>query len=228
MLNWDLFLGVFMANQLRIFVPPHPLIKHWLGIARGVETPSKVFGQAMAELGKWLTYEAIRDWLPTIDIPVTTPVGETTATFINPQTPLAIVPILRAGLSLMEGIQSVLPLEASVFHLGFARDEETLQPTCYLNKLPDHIPASTHILIAEPMLATGGTIGQALIELTKRGADPGQIRIISIVVAAPALQKLAIDYPTLQIYAAMIDESLNEHGFIVPGLGDAGDRVFGT
>jgi uracil phosphoribosyltransferase len=155
-------------------------------------------------------------------------VGETTATFINPQTPLVIVPILRAGLSLMEGVQSVLPLEASVFHLGFARDEKTLKPTCYLNKLPNHIPASTHILIAEPMLATGGTIGQALIELTKRGADPGQIRIISIVVAAPALQKLAIDYPTLQIYAAMIDESLNEHGFVVPGLGDVGDRVFGT
>jgi uracil phosphoribosyltransferase len=228
MLNWDLFLGTFMANQLRIFVPPHPLIQHWLGIARGAETPSKVFGQTMSELGKWLTYEAIRDWLPTIDIPVTTPVGETTATFINPQTPLAIVPILRAGLSLMEGIQSVLPLEASVFHLGIARDEETLQPSCYLNKLPDRIPASTHILIAEPMLATGGTISQAMTELTARGADPSLIRIISIVVAAPALQKLAADYPALQIYAAMIDESLNDQGFIVPGLGDVGDRVFGT
>jgi uracil phosphoribosyltransferase len=217
-----------MASQLRIFVPPHPLIKHWLGIARGVDTPSKVFGQTMSELGKWLTYEAIRDWLPTIDIPVATPVGETTATFINPQTPLAIVPILRAGLSLMEGIQSVLPLEASVFHLGIARDEETLQPSCYLNKLPDHIPANTHILIAEPMLATGGTMGQAMTELMKRGADPSLIRIISIVVAAPALQRLAAEYPTLQIYAAMIDESLNDQGFIVPGLGDVGDRVFGT
>jgi uracil phosphoribosyltransferase len=217
-----------MAKQLRIFVPPHPLIQHWLGIARDAAAPPKVFRQTMAELGKWLTYEAIRDWLPTVEIEVNTPVAPATATFINPQTPMAIVPILRAGLSLMEGIQSVLPLETSIYHLGLVRDEETLEPSCYLNKLPDHIPPESLILIAEPMLATGGSLMFALNELVKRGADHSNIRVISIVAAPPALQKLAIAYPDLQIYAAMIDETLNDQGFISPGLGDVGDRVFGT
>jgi uracil phosphoribosyltransferase len=217
-----------MAKQLRIFVPPHPLIQHWLGIARDAAAPPKVFRQTMAELGKWLTYEAIRDWLPTVEIEVNTPVAPAKATFINPQTPMAIVPILRAGLSLMEGIQSVLPLETSIYHLGLVRNEETLEPSCYLNKLPDRIPPESLILIAEPMLATGGSLMFALAELVKRGADHSNIRVISIVAAPPALQKLAIAYPDLQIYAAMIDETLNDQGFISPGLGDVGDRVFGT
>jgi uracil phosphoribosyltransferase len=217
-----------MANQLRIFVPPHPLIQHWLGIARDKQAPSKVFRQAMAELGRWLTYEAIRDWLPTVQIELETPVDQVTATFIDPQTPLAIVPILRAGMSLMEGIQDVLPLESSIYHLGLVRDETTLEPSCYLNKLPDRLPPAARIIIAEPMLATGGTIMQAMSELVSRGAEPSNIRIISIVVAPPALQKLAATYPLLQIYAAMIDEKLNDHGYISPGLGDVGDRVYGT
>jgi uracil phosphoribosyltransferase len=217
-----------MANQLRIFVPPHPLIQHWLGIARDKQAPSKVFRQAMSELGRWLTYEAIRDWLPTVQIELETPVDTVTATFIDPQTPLAIVPILRAGMSLMEGIQDVLPLESSIYHLGLVRDETTLESSCYLNKLPDRLPPEARIIIAEPMLATGGTIMQAMSELVSRGADPSNIRIISIVVAPPALQKLAAAYPLLQIYAAMIDEKLNDRGYISPGLGDVGDRVYGT
>jgi uracil phosphoribosyltransferase len=217
-----------MANQLRVFVPPHPLIQHWLGLARDRQAPPKVFRQSMAELGRWLTYEAMRDWLPTVSIEVETPVDKATATFIDPQTPLAIVPILRAGMSLLEGIQAVLPLESSIYHLGLVRDEETLQPSWYLNKLPENLPATARILIAEPMLATGGTIMQAMGEIVKRGAHPDNIRIISVVVAPPALQQLAAAYPTLQVYAAMIDEKLNEHGYISPGLGDVGDRVYGT
>jgi uracil phosphoribosyltransferase len=217
-----------MAKQLRIFVPPHPLIQHWLGIARDAAAPPKVFRQTMAELGKWLTYEAIRDWLPTVEIDIDTPVAPAKATFINPQTSLAIVPILRAGLSLVEGIQAVLPLETNTYHLGLVRNEETLEPSCYLNKLPDRFAPDTRIIIAEPMLATGGSLMYALQELVSRGADHANIRVISIIAAPPALQKLALAYPDLQIYAAMIDEFLNDRGFISPGLGDVGDRVFGT
>lgn len=217
-----------MSLQLRVIVPPHPLIAHWLGIARNVDTPPKVMRQAMAELGKWLTYEAIRDWLPTISVPVQTPLVETPAQFIHPQTPLAIVPILRAGLTLVEGIQAVLPLESAIYHLGLVRDEETLQPSCYVNKLPATIAADTRIIIAEPMLATGGSICYAMEKLVSCGAQPGLMRIISIAAAPPALQKLAAAYPELQIYTAIIDPEVNEAGFIVPGLGDVGDRSFGT
>lgn len=223
----DLVSSLEMAPQLRVFVPPHPLIKHWLGVARDAATPSTLFRSAMTELGRWLTYETIRDWLPTLDTTVETPLASAPATFINPEVPVVIVPILRAGLALMEGAQSLLPL-ASIYHVGFVRDEETLEPTCYLNKLPPVFDPETRVLISEPMLATGGTIMAMMKELTCRGVDPSLVRIISVVTAPTALQKLADAYPELNIYAAMIDEGLNEHGFIVPGLGDAGDRTFGT
>ncbi|MFP4102157.1 uracil phosphoribosyltransferase [Coleofasciculus sp.] len=216
-----------MAPQLRVYVPPHPLIKHWLGVARDAATPSPLFKSAMTELGRWLTYEAIRDWLPTEELMVQTPLAPCPATMVNPETPLVVVPILRAGLALLEGAQTLLPL-ASIYHLGMVRDEETLEANCYLNKLPQQFEPGTHILITEPMLATGGTMMSAIAELTKRGADPGFIRIISVVAAPPALQKLGANYPTLTIYTATIDEELSQQGFIVPGLGDAGDRAFGT
>ncbi|MEA5464098.1 uracil phosphoribosyltransferase [Leptothoe sp. PORK10 BA2] len=217
-----------MAMQLRIHVPPHPLIKHWLGVLRDVNTPSAVFRSAMTEMGRWLTYEAIRnDWLLTVDLTIETPLRSCPATFIDPEMPLMVVPILRAGLALMEGVQATLPT-ASVYHLGFARNEETLEAICYLNKLPEHIPPETRVLISEPMLATGGTIMATMAELVKRGVDPSLVRIVSVVTAPPALQKLAEAYPQLVIYAGIIDEGLDENGFIVPGLGDAGDRTFDT
>jgi uracil phosphoribosyltransferase len=213
--------------QLRIYVPPHPLIKHWLGVVRDVSTPSALFRTGMTELGRWLAYEAIRDWLPTKDVMVETPLAPCPATFVNPEVPIAIVPILRAGLALLDGAQALLPL-ASIYHLGLVRNEETLQASCYLNKLPPQFDPQTRVLIPEPMLATGGTIISAMAELTQRGIDPAFVRIIAVVTSPPALQKLSAAYPTLNIYAAAIDESVNEHGFIVPGLGDAGDRTFGT
>jgi len=216
-----------MAIQLRIHVPPHPLIKHWLGVARDAATPMPLFRSAMTELGRWLTYEALRDWLPTTDIEVETPLAVCPATFINPEVPVAVVPVLRAGLSLLDGAQALLPL-ASIYHLGFARDEKTLEASCYLNRLPEAFHPETRVLITEPMLATGGTIMSTMQELTKRGVNPALTRIISVVTAPAALQKLGTAYPELVIYAAAIDEVLNEHGFIVPGLGDAGDRTFGT
>ncbi|MBD1892972.1 uracil phosphoribosyltransferase [Trichocoleus sp. DQ-A3] len=216
-----------MTLQLRVYVPPHPLIKHWLAVARDAATPSVLFKSAMTELGRWLTYEATREWLPTIETTVQTPLAECPATFINPEVPLVVVPILRAGLGLLDGAQTLLPL-ASIYHIGLVRDEKTLEVSCYLNKLPERLDPQTRVLICDPMLATGGTMMRAIAELTQRGVDPALMRIISVVAAPPALQQLSVAYPGLIVYTAMIDEGLNSHGYIVPGLGDAGDRTFGT
>ena len=216
-----------MTLQLRVYVPPHPLIKHWLGVARDAGTPAVLFKSAMTELGRWLTYEAVRDWLPTLDLMVETPLAPCPATMINPEVRIAVVPILRAGLALLEGAQTLLPL-ASTYHLGLVRNEETLEASCYLNKLPQQFAPNTRVLITEPMLATGGSIMMAMTELTRRGINPALTRIISVVAAPPALQKLNAAYPGLVIYTATIDEAVNSQGFIVPGLGDAGDRAFGT
>lgn len=216
-----------MTLQLRVYVPPHPLIKHWLGVARDAGTPAVLFKSAMTELGRWLTYEAVRDWLPTLHLMVETPLAPCPATMINPELKIAVVPILRAGLALLEGAQTLLPL-ASTYHLGLVRNEETLEASCYLNKLPQQFAPNTRVLITEPMLATGGSIMMAMTELTRRGIDPALTRIISVVAAPPALQKLNAAYPGLIIYTATIDEAVNSQGFIVPGLGDAGDRAFGT
>lgn len=181
----------------------------------------------MTELGRWLTYEAIREWLPTIDTTIETPLAPCPATFISPEVPIVVVPILRAGLGLLDGAQTLLPL-ASIYHLGLVRNEETLEASCYLNRLPAQLDPQTRVLITDPMLATGGTALAALKELTSRGVDPAFVRIVSVVAAPPALQKLSVAYPSLSIYTAAIDEILNDRGFIVPGLGDAGDRTFGT
>ncbi|MDF5725507.1 MAG: uracil phosphoribosyltransferase [Rhizonema sp. PD37] len=216
-----------MTLQLRIYVPPHPLIQHWLAVARDADTPSVLFRSAMTELGRWLTYEAARDWLSTQEAIVQTPLDSCPATIINPTVPIAVVPILRAGLGLLEGAQTVLPL-ASIYHLGLVRNEETLEPQCYLNKLPEKLDPQTRVLITDPMLATGGSIMTAMAELTQRGIEPTMTRIVCVVAAAPALQKLSQAYPGLIIYSAGIDKNLNSQGFIVPGLGDAGDRMFGT
>ena len=216
-----------MALQLRIYVPPHPLIKHWLGVVRSAATPSPVFRSAMTELGRWLAYEAVRDWLPTVDMEIETPLTTCPATIVDPEAAIAIIPILRAGLALVEGIQSAVP-NSSTYHIGLARNEETLEPSWYLNKLPESFAPNTRVIVSEPMMATGGTMMATMTELVARGIDPALVRIISVVTAPPALQKLAEAYPAVAVYAANIDEGLDENGFIVPGLGDAGDRTFGT
>ena len=216
-----------MPSQLRVYVPDHPLIKHWLGVARDVNTPGVLFKTAMSELGRWLTYEATRYWFPTLETTVNSPLAPCNATLINPQVPIAIIPILRAGLSLLDGAQTLLPV-ASIYHLGLVRDEETLENNCYLNKLPQKFAPKTQIIILEPMLATGGSIMTAMKEISQREADISLVRIISVVAAPPALQQLNTHYPDLNIYTAIIDEGINDKGYIVPGLGDAGDRSFGT
>lgn len=216
-----------MSQQLRVYVPDHPLIKHWLAIARDKNTPTPLFKTAIKELGKWLTYEAARYWLPTLEAAVETPVAPSPVSLIHPQAQLVAVPILRAGLSLLEGAQEVITTSA-VYHLGYRRDEASLEAHSYLNNLPEQFSPETRLLLLDPMLATGGTIMAAMAEITKRGVEPGNVRIIATVAAPPALQSLSKTYEGLQVYTAIIDQEVNDQGFIVPGLGDAGDRMFGT
>ena len=216
-----------MASQLRVYVPPHPIIRHWLTIAREKHTPVPLFRTAMVEMGKWLTYEAVREFLPVQEVNVETPLANASGQLIDGSIPLALVPILRAGLSMLEGCQNLLPT-ANIYHLGLVRNEETLEASCYLNRLPESFEPQTRILIVEPMMATGGSIITTLKMLTERGADASFIRIINALCAPPALQLINQQFPDVQIYSGCIDEVVNEKGWIVPGLGDAGDRSFGT
>ncbi|RVX06001.1 Uracil phosphoribosyltransferase [Vitis vinifera] len=198
----------------------------------------------MAELGRLLMYEASRDWInltkyfmftflrpdllqPTVKGEIQSPMGVASVEFIDPREPVAVVPILRAGLALMEYASSILPA-TKTYHLGISRDEETLQPTIYLNKLPDKFPEGSRVFLVDPMLATGGTIVAALDLVKERGINIKQIKVISAVAAPPALQKLSEKFPGLHIYTGIIDPTVNDKGFIIPGLGDAGDRTFGT
>ncbi|KAI0498376.1 hypothetical protein KFK09_021617 [Dendrobium nobile] len=214
-------------DRMLVMVPPHPLIKHWISVLRNEQTPCAIFRSAMAELGRLLIYEASRDWLPTISGEIQSPMGVATVEFIDPREPVMIVPILRAGLALAEHASSVLPA-TKTYHLGMRRDETTLQPSIYLNNLPDKFPEGSRVLVVDPMLATGGTIVKAIDLLKDRGLNNKQIKIISAIASPPALQKLSTKFPGIHVYTGMIDPVVNEHGFIIPGLGDAGDRCFGT
>ncbi|KAJ6830836.1 putative uracil phosphoribosyltransferase [Iris pallida] len=214
-------------ERMLVMVPPHPLIKHWISVLRNEQTPCAIFKNAMAELGRLLIYEATRDWLPTISGEIQSPMGVATVEFIDPREPVMVIPILRAGLALAEHAPSVLPA-IKTYHLGMRRDETTLQPSTYLNNMPDMFPEGSRVLLVDPMLATGGTIVAAIDLLKDRGIENKQIKIISAVAAPPALEKLSKKFPGLRVYTGMIDPVINEKGFIVPGLGDAGDRSFGT
>ncbi|KAK8955105.1 Uracil phosphoribosyltransferase [Platanthera zijinensis] len=231
-----------MQDRMLVMVPPHPLIKHWISVLRNEQTPCAIFKSAMAELGRLLIYEASRDWLPTISGEIQSPMGVATVEFIDPREPVTIVPILRAGLALADYASSVLPATntyhldhassvlpaTNTYHLGMSRDETTFQPLVYLNNLPEKFPEGSRVFVVDPMLATGGTIVKAIDLLKDRGLNNNQIKIISAVAAPPALQKLGTKFPGLHLYTGMIDPVVNEQGFIVPGLGDAGDRSYGT
>ncbi|GKV05902.1 hypothetical protein SLEP1_g17852 [Rubroshorea leprosula] len=214
-------------DRMLVFVPPHPLIKHWVSVLRNEQTPCPIFKNAMAELGRLLMYEASRDWLPTVTGEIQTPMAIATVEFIDPREPVAVVPILRAGLALAEHASSILPA-TKTYHLGISRDEETLLPTVYLNKLPEKFLEGSRVFVVDPMLATGGTILAALNLLKERGIQNKQMKVISAVAAPPALQKLSENFPGLHVYTGTIDPDVNDKGFIIPGLGDAGDRSFGT
>lgn len=215
------------GGQMLVFVPPHPLVKHWVAVLRNAGTPPPLFRGALAELGRILIYEAARDWLPTLEGQVQTPCGVADVEFVDPLQPIKVVPILRAGLVLIDHVAAVLPA-LETYHLGLARDETTLLPSMYLNKLPERFPEGARVLVADPMLATGGTIVAAIEEIRRRGADLKLMRVVCAVAAPPALKKLSEAFPGLRVYTGIIDAELNEKGYIVPGLGDAGDRSFGT
>ncbi|KAK9866540.1 hypothetical protein WJX84_005597 [Apatococcus fuscideae] len=210
-----------------VHVPPHPLIKHWLAVARSKDNPPAVFRSAVAELGRILIYEAMRDWVKTVDIPLETPVGKADATIIDPASPVKLIPIMRAGLVLLDQAASTLPM-SETYHVGLERDERTLRARWYLNKMPRKFNADDRILILDPMLATGGTMETVIEEVLNRGGSESFTKVISVVAAPEALRRLSPNYPSLNVYAAMIDSELDRRGFIVPGLGDAGDRAFGT
>ncbi|XP_012087995.2 uracil phosphoribosyltransferase isoform X2 [Jatropha curcas] len=215
------------GDRMLVFVPPHPLIRHWISVLRNEQTPCPIFKNALAELGRLLIYEASRDWLPTVTGEIQSPMGVASVEFIDPREPVAVVPILRAGLALAEHASSILPA-TKTYHIGLSRDEETLQPTIYLNRLPEKFPPDSRVFVVDPMLATGGTIVAALNLVKERGVENRQIKVISAVAAPPALQKLSEKFPGLHVYTGIIDPTVNDKGFIVPGLGDAGDRSFGT
>ncbi|CAI8585264.1 unnamed protein product [Vicia faba] len=214
-------------NRMLVYVPAHPLIKHWVSVLRNEQTPCPIFRNAMAELGRLLMYEASRDWLPTVSGEIQSPLGVASVEFIDPREPVAVIPILRAGLALAEHASSILPA-TKTYHLGISRDEETLQPTIYLNKLPEKFAEGSKVFVVDPMLATGGTIVAALNLLKDRGVSNKQIKVISACSSPPALEKLSNQFPGLEVYTGIIDPVLNDKGFIIPGLGDAGDRSYGT
>ena len=211
-----------------VFVPNHPLITDAIAQCRDASTQTPAFRAHVAKLGHYLTYEACRDWLITKQISVRTPLDvDAPAQVLDASMRVEIVPILRAGLALVEGVLPLLP-DAKILHVGYRRDEETAQATCYLTGLPPQIPSSTQFLILEPMLATGGTLVQVLDAMTQRGADVKSVRVISLLASERALEVIGAKYPDVTIFCASVDPQINERAFIVPGLGDAGDRAFGT
>ncbi|MFI3206360.1 MAG: uracil phosphoribosyltransferase [Clostridia bacterium] len=200
----------------------HPLIKHKLTFLRDEKTGTKHFRELVNEIATLMCYEATRD-LPLKDIKTKTPLMETTTQVIDGKK-LAFVPILRAGLGMVDGMLQLVP-SAKVGHIGLYRDHETLEPVEYYNKLP----ADTNerdVIVLDPMLATGGSAIDAIKFVKKE--NPQSIKFLCIVAAPEGLAKLVEVHPDVKIYCATIDDGLNEHGYIVPGLGDAGDRIFGT
>jgi uracil phosphoribosyltransferase len=216
-----------MESSMRVVVPPHPLVAHWLTLLRDRQTPPPLFATAMKELGRWLTYEAIRDWLPTQSIEVETPLQVSPGQVIDPTAPLLAIPVLRAGLGLWAGGQEVLP-HARVAHMGVVRNETTAEASTYLDRLPTRIGQRVGVVVFDPMLATGGSLSIVLQRLKQLGVSGQRLRVITALAAAPGLKALAEEFDDLSLYTGCIDPELNDRSFIVPGLGDAGDRLYGT
>ena len=200
----------------------HPLIQHKLTIMRMKETGTKEFRELLSEISMLMAYEITRDF-PLCSVEIETPVAPCRGQMLEGKK-LGIVPILRAGLGMLDGILTLVPA-ARVGHIGLYRDPETLAPVEYYAKLPTGVAART-LIVPDPMLATGGSASAALTLLKEKGAK--NIILMCLVSAPEGIRRVAADHPDVQIYVAAVDERLNEHGYIVPGLGDAGDRIFGT
>lgn len=205
-----------------LHVIDHPLIQHKLTIMRDKNTGTKDFRILLNEISMLMGYEITRD-LPLHDIKIETPICEMTGKYIDGKK-VAIVPVLRAGLGMVDGLLSLMPV-AKVGHIGLYRDEETHMPVEYYCKLPFDIEQRM-VIITDPMLATGGSASDAITKIKERGVV--NIKLMCLVSAPEGVAKVQADHPDVDIYTAALDERLNENAYIVPGLGDAGDRIFGT
>jgi uracil phosphoribosyltransferase len=205
-----------------VTVVDHPLVLHKLTLLRDKHTPSAVFRQLVKEISLLLAYEVLRD-LPMTTRHIETPMSEMEAPILRGKK-LVIVSILRAGNGLLDGMLDLVP-SARVGHVGLYRDPETLTAVEYYLKLPDDI-ADRHVIVVDPMLATGNSVTAALNRIKEHGAT--QIRFVCILAAPEGIKALTQSHPDVQIFTAAVDSHLNDHGYIVPGLGDAGDRMFGT
>ena len=206
----------------KVHVFDHPLIQHKLTIMRQTTTGPKEFRELLEEISMLMVYEVTRD-LPTVDVEIETPICKTTQKMLAGKK-LGIVPILRAGLGMVDGIMNLVPA-CRVGHIGLYRDPETLEPVEYYCKLPADAEERELILL-DPMLATGGSASDAITLIKKRGCK--HIRLVNLIAAPEGIAKVQADHPDVDIYVAGLDSHLNDHGYIVPGLGDAGDRLFGT
>lgn len=205
----------------------HPLVQHNLTIMRDKATSNELFRSAISRVGGFIFQEAAQD-LPLTKTIIETPICKTEGNILAPEVPIIISPILRAGLMLADVAIQLLP-SASVYHIGLYRDEETLKPVTYYNKLPSNLDYSNaRIFLLDPMLATGGSAVAAVDIIQRLGVKPENIRFICVIAAPDGIRNLNGHYPDLKIYTGSIDERLNEKAYIVPGLGDAGDRTFGT
>jgi uracil phosphoribosyltransferase len=206
----------------KVIVMEHPLIQHKIGIIRRTETGSKDFRQMISEIAMLMCYEATRD-LKLQDVTIQTPICETTVKELQGKK-LAVVPILRAGLGMVDGMLEMIPA-AKVGHIGLYRDPETLEPVEYYCKLPAD-SAEREVFVVDPMLATGGSSVAAIQLLKDKGVQ--HIRFMCIIAAPEGVARMQKAHPDVDMYIGSLDEHLNDHGYIVPGLGDAGDRIFGT
>ena len=206
----------------KVVVMDHPLIQHKIGYIRRTDTGTKDFIETIAEIANLICYEATRD-LKLKDVEIETPICKTTVKELAGKK-LAVVPILRAGLGMVDGVLQLVPA-AKVGHIGLYRDPETLEPVEYYCKLPADC-AQREVFVVDPMLATGGSSVAAIKLLKDRGCR--NIHFMCIIAAPEGVERMKKEHPDVDIYIGSLDEKLNEHGYIVPGLGDAGDRIFGT
>ena len=206
----------------KVHVMDHPLVAHKMTILRNKNTSVKDFRELVSEIGMLITYEATRD-LPLTTKHIQTPLEEMDAPTLKGKK-FAVVPILRAGLGLVDGVLRMVP-SARVGHIGMYRDEETLEPHTYFCKMPKDI-TEREVLIVDPMLATGGSLDEAIVEMKKIGCS--HIKVMVLLAAPEGIARIQKNHPDVDIYCGAVDRCLNEKGYILPGLGDAGDRIFGT
>lgn len=206
----------------KVVIMEHPLIQHKIGIIRRTETGSRDFRQLVSEIAMLMCYEATRD-LKLTDVEIDTPMIHTTVKELEGKK-LAVIPILRAGLGMVDGMLTMIPA-AKVGHIGLYRNEETLEPVEYYCKLPQDC-AERDVFVVDPMLATGGSSSAAITMLKNRGVK--NIRFMCIIAAPEGVRRMQKEHPDVDLYVGALDDHLNENGYIVPGLGDAGDRIFGT